>query len=382
MNIEGLAEDLEALRLETNQNVSIEDFRHLQKIEWWGRGLSFLGYSTAWLLFPNPITAFCISMGHFTRWLLAHHILHRGYDKIEGVPVRYTSKGFARGWRRFIDWGDWLQPDAWDYEHNILHHFHTGECHDPDVAERHTEYLRTLKIPYFLKYFLLFIVACTWKFTYYAPNTVSVLDPKNAARIKKEHIIYLTIKNIFDFSRKEVRTLWTHCYLPYGTLHFIVLPLIFYPIGGLTSVLFVLGNKILAEILTNIHSFIVIGPNHTADDIYRFDFHYRDKREYYLTQILGSVNYRCGTDLIDYLSIWLNYQIEHHIFPDLPMRQYRLIQPKVKAICERHGVPYRQEPMFRRLKRMVDVCVGKQKMKVIMSNEELHAIAATTGGLA
>ena len=29
------------------------------------------------------------------------------------------------------------------------------------------------------------------------------------------------------------------------------------------------------------------------------------------------------------MSIWLNYQIEHHLFPDLPMRQYGLIQPRV-----------------------------------------------------
>jgi fatty acid desaturase len=374
MNIDRLAEELEALRLRVNQELTIEDFNHLRKIEWWGRGLSCIGYGTIWL-FPNPITAFCISMGHFTRWLLAHHIMHRGYDKIDGVPERYTSKGFARGWRRFIDWGDWLQPEAWDYEHNILHHYHTGEAHDPDVAERHTEYLRSLNIPYWLKYILLFIAACTWKFTYYAPNTVSVLNPENSNRVKKEHIIYLTIKNAFDLSRKEVRTLWMKCYLPYGTLHFVLLPLLFYPFGGLTTVLFVLGNKILAEIFTNIHSFVVIGPNHTADDIYRFDFHYRDKREYYVTQILGSVNYRCGNDFIDYLSIWLNYQIEHHIFPDLPMRQYRLIQPEVKAICARNGVPYRQEPMFRRLRRMVDVCVGKQKMRVITSNEDLHKMA-------
>ena len=69
--------------------------------------------------------------------------------------------------------------------------------------------------------------------------------------------------------------------------------------------------------------------------------------------------YRCGSDFVDYLSLWLNYQIEHHIFPDLPMSKYREIQPVVKSLCERHGIPYRQESVFRRFGRMADVVVGR-----------------------
>jgi fatty acid desaturase len=75
--------------------------------------------------------------------------------------------------------------------------------------------------------------------------------------------------------------------------------------------------------------------------------------------VLSSANYHCGTECVDHLSIWLNYQIEHHLFSDLPMSTYREIQPVVKALCERHGLPYRQESVFKRFARMTDVVVGR-----------------------
>ena len=279
-----------------------------------------------------------------------------------GIPARYTSRVFARGWRRFIDWFDWLHPEAWDYEHNVLHHYHTGEDADPDVAERHLEFLRGMRVPVWLKYALIAVVACTWKIIYYAPNSMSVLDPKSRKRLRHEKIVSLTVGSVIDFRRPAVRRLWLVCYLPYATWHFGIVPLLFLPLGT-TAVWCVLINKLLAEAMTNAHAFLVIGPNHTADDLYRFAFHYDRKDEFYVTQVMGSANYHCGSELTDYMSIWLNYQIEHHLFPDLPMRQYTRIQPVVKAICERHGIPYRQEGVFQRFGRMLDVAVGKTSMR-------------------
>jgi fatty acid desaturase len=206
------------------------------------------------------------------------------------------------------------------------------------------------------------LVALTWKFTYYAPNTMSVLDPETKRRVKSQHILFISLKNVFDFRNKTVRALWLSCYLPYSIFHFAIIPLLFFPLGK-TAVLFVLINKLMAEAFTNLHSFLVIGPNHSADDLHRFEFHYHGKAEFYVTQVLGSANYNCGTDFLDYMSIWLNYQIEHHIFPDLPMTKYREIQPEIKALCLKHKIPYRQESIFKRFDRMLDVCVGKTSLR-------------------
>jgi fatty acid desaturase len=56
-------------------------------------------------------------------------------------------------------------------------------------------------------------------------------------------------------------------------------------------------------------------------------------------------------------------QIEHHVWPDLSMKQYQQAAPKLKALCEQHGVPYVQESVFERLQKTVDVMVGKTTMR-------------------
>ncbi|HEX5276778.1 MAG TPA: fatty acid desaturase, partial [Fluviicoccus sp.] len=111
-----------------------------------------------------------------------------------------------------------------------------------------------------------------------------------------------------------------------------------------------------------IHSFIVIAPNHTGDDLILFESQANSKSEFYLRQITGSANFRTGGDLNDFLHGWLNYQIEHHLWPDLPMSEYQRLQPQVKALCAKYGIPYVQESVWKRLKKTVDVMVGKTSM--------------------
>jgi NADPH-dependent stearoyl-CoA 9-desaturase len=43
----------------------------------------------------------------------------------------------------------------------------------------------------------------------------------------------------------------------------------------------------------------------------------------------------------------LSFQIEHHLFPDLPAHRYAEIAPRVRAICERHGLPYKTGTFWR-----------------------------------
>ena len=365
MNVAGFCDDIERLKADTYRQIGPDDFAHLRRIERYGRIAAVVGFATAWTI-PNPVTAFLLSLGQFTRWLLAHHIIHRGYDRVPGIPARYTSRGFARGWRRFIDWFDWLHPDAWDHEHNILHHYHTGEQADPDLAERNLAFLQQMRVPLWVKYALMALAACTWKIIYYAPNSLAVLDPVTHRRLHHSRVVAFTIASVLDFRRPTVRRLWLTCYLPYAGWHFVAVPLMFSPLG-MTAVWCVLGNKLLAEAITNAHAFLVIVPNHTADDVYRFSFHYHRKEEFYVTQVVGSANYHCGSEFTDYMSLWLNYQIEHHLIPDLPMRQYTRIQPQVKALCERHGIPYRQESVFRRFARMLDVAVGRTSMRELQT---------------
>jgi hypothetical protein len=45
------------------------------------------------------------------------------------------------------------------------------------------------------------------------------------------------------------------------------------------------------------------------------------------------------------------------------MRQYQIAAPKLKAICEKYGVPYIQENVFERLRKTVDIMVGRTTMR-------------------
>ncbi len=42
----------------------------------------------------------------------------------------------------------------------------------------------------------------------------------------------------------------------------------------------------------------------------------------------------------------LGYQVEHHLFPDMPSSRYAQIAPRVKDICERYELPYNTGPFF------------------------------------
>jgi fatty acid desaturase len=370
IDYEGFSNELKALKKEINSNLGEDDYKHLLKMQHWGRICSFLGYATSWIA-PNPISPILISQGNVTRWtMITHHVTHKGYDKVPNIPPKYTSKIFARGYRRFVDWFDWMYPEAWDNEHNLLHHYHTGEIFDPDLVERNLSLIREAKIPLILKYFVVLFFMCTWKFTYYAPNTLLILQKVEKSNNKSKRnelgneINYKgsgSLSLLLPFSKDGI-DFWKRCFLPYFIPRFVILPLLFLPISKF-SFISVLINTIIAEIITNIYTFMIITPNHTGDDLYKFDSKVSDSAEFFVRQVSGSVNYKTGGDFNDFLHGWLNYQIEHHVFPDIPMLKYQQMQPRVKEICAKYNVPYVQESVFTRFRKCVDIMVGKTSMK-------------------
>ena len=43
----------------------------------------------------------------------------------------------------------------------------------------------------------------------------------------------------------------------------------------------------------------------------------------------------------------LSFQIEHHLFPDLPSNRYGEIAPRVQAICQEYDLPYTTGPLLK-----------------------------------
>lgn len=368
LDYEAFARDLDALKRELVASLGPDDFAHLKRIARIGRACTVLGWATSWIA-PNPLSALALAAGRSIRWtIVTHHVVHKGLDRIEGVPERWTSRRFARGARRWLDWLDWIEPEAWRFEHNQLHHYHTGELLDPDLVEHNLALLRDARVPLFLKYAAVAYYMLSWKITYYAPSTF--LTARQAERLRAARAPLdaagLTsnkaYRAAFDPRTREGRAFWKQCVLPYGLTQFALLPSLFLPLG-LFAAASAWANSALAELLTNLHTFIVIVPNHTGDDLHRYDASSTDRPDFYVRQILGSVNFETGSPLRDLAYGYLNYQIEHHLWPDLPPAAYARAAPEVKAICEAHGVPYVQESVWKRLRKTLRIMVGTASMR-------------------
>ncbi|WP_253863897.1 fatty acid desaturase family protein [Prauserella halophila] len=66
-----------------------------------------------------------------------------------------------------------------------------------------------------------------------------------------------------------------------------------------------------------------------------------EKLDFLRKQVLTTRNVR-GGPLVDNVMGGLNYQIEHHLFPHLPMPHLRKAQPIVRQYCAEIGVPYHE----------------------------------------
>ncbi|MGW4682235.1 fatty acid desaturase family protein [Micromonospora taraxaci] len=64
-----------------------------------------------------------------------------------------------------------------------------------------------------------------------------------------------------------------------------------------------------------------------------------DELDFLRKQVLTSRNVR-GSRLVDTALGGLNYQIEHHLFPNMPRANLRRAQPIVRAYCAEQGIPY------------------------------------------
>ena len=309
-------------------------------------------------------------LGMTARWtIVAHHTMHRGLDRVPGVPTNETSKGFTKGARRWFDWFDWLDPEAWDYEHNKLHHYHTGELSDPDLVEEQVAQIRESPKPHWVKLLVIFLYMFTWKFLYYAPNTHALLRRERQRRAEKKppetagvHVDVNLVRHWSPFNA-DGRAFWREVAAPYIALRMVLVPLLFAPLGAWAA-FSVLANTVMAELLTGLHTFIVVVPNHAGDDMHRFDRPPTDRAEFYVRQVLSSVNFRTGGGVNDFMHGYLNYQIEHHLWPDLSPLAYQMAAPKVREVCARHGVPYVQQGVFTRVGKLIDIMTGRASMLV------------------
>lgn len=374
--------DIKALGKKLESEQGEEDVAHLNKMILWSNTFAAVGLISMGFFRYNIVSIFCLSVYSFTRWaMIAHHTCHGGYEKVHPNLSRWSRFKFALGstWRRWNDWFDWMMPEAWNVEHNNRHHYNLSEVTDPDLVENNAQDIRALPLPSFLKYPLLVPVMLSWKWFYYAPNTYKELKlaklrregkkipegvvPEDACTVRGLLMGQTHFFSLFEFISVVVG--------PYLLIHFFLTPLPFYALGeylegytGQEMYINAVVNLFLADAMSNFHSFLCIVTNHAGDDMYRFRDPCRPfSGSFFLRQVLASANYNMGSDLNDFMHGFLNYQVEHHLWPQLSMRSYQKAAPQVQAICAKHGVPYVKHSVWWRLKQTCDIFVGARSMK-------------------
>ena len=97
-----------------------------------------------------------------------------------------------------------------------------------------------------------------------------------------------------------------------------------------------------ANVIRNVWAYLVIFCGHFPDGAEKFDpavLENETKSDWYLRQMLGSANFDAGS-LLAFLSGHLCYQIEHHLFPDLPSNRLPEIARNVRELCDKYNLSY------------------------------------------
>jgi fatty acid desaturase len=106
-----------------------------------------------------------------------------------------------------------------------------------------------------------------------------------------------------------------------------------------------------ANIVRNVWSYAIIFCGHFPDQTYSFseaEVEDESRGGWYVRQLCGAANIE-GSPLFHVASGNLGYQVEHHLFPDMPSTRYAEIAPRVKDICERYELPYNSGPFSQQL---------------------------------
>jgi fatty acid desaturase len=106
-----------------------------------------------------------------------------------------------------------------------------------------------------------------------------------------------------------------------------------------------------ANIVRNVWAYSIIFCGHFPDQTYTFsqaEVEDETRGGWYVRQLLGSANID-GGPLFHLLAGNLSFQVEHHLYPDMPSSRYSEIAPRVRDICRRYGLPYNTGPLSKQL---------------------------------
>jgi fatty acid desaturase len=106
--------------------------------------------------------------------------------------------------------------------------------------------------------------------------------------------------------------------------------------------------NVMANVIRNVWSNAVIFCGHFPDGAEKFtkrDLEGETKGQWYLRQMLGSSNIDAGP-VMAFMTGNLSYQIEHHLYPDLPSNRLAEIAVRVGQVCDKYDLPYTTDSLL------------------------------------
>ena len=124
-----------------------------------------------------------------------------------------------------------------------------------------------------------------------------------------------------------------------------------WPLAAGPFFLYVCAANFVANVVRNVWAHMIIFCGHFPAGVHVFTASQIDgetRGRWYVRQVLGTCNIT-GGKLFHVMSGNLGHQIEHHLYPRMPSNRYREIAPRVRAMCERYGLPYNTGPFLAQL---------------------------------
>jgi linoleoyl-CoA desaturase len=318
-DIENLGAELNAIRAEVIATRGERDAAYIRtvidaqrKLELSSRGiLLFSLFPPAWLAGTVGLSISKI----IENMEIGHNVMHGQWDWMRDPKIHSSS------W----EWDNASPSDMWKHSHNELHHTYTnviGKDNDLGYGIMRVDENQRWKPLYLVQPLSNAINACFFQYGIAAYDLEVGRYLKG--RVDKDDFRARGQKVLAKVGRHMTRDYVLH-------------PLLSGP-----SALTTLTANLTANLVRNLWTHSVIMCGHFPEGVQTFSktsIEGETRGQWYLRQMLGSANIS-GSPAMHFMTGNLSYQIEHHLFPDLPSNRYQEIAPKVEEVFERYGLTY------------------------------------------
>ncbi len=270
---------------------------------------------------------------------IGHNVMHGQWDWMNDPDIN------SQTW----DWDTASPADAWRHSHNYEHHTFTnirGKDRDLGYEIMRVDPQQRWHPVYLLQplYNLLLMGFFEWGVAVHDLNHEAIHKGEKS----KEQVL-AELKAIGAKARGQI----VKDYMAFPSLA--ALAALVASRGSLASARATFTSTLKANFTANIvrnvwaHSIIFCG--HFPDQTYTFseeEVADETRGGWYVRQLLGAANIE-GGPLFHLLAGNLSFQVEHHLYPDVPSSRYAEIAPRVRDVCRRYGLPYNTGPLHKQL---------------------------------